>query len=144
MTDFSHLKKLDVNGRVVEMPLYVLEGTPVLLLRSAMHDNKPYVNAVLKSTSRQMSRMQRGVVTQEILNQQREQDRVLFAKHVIVGWRGVMDSGGKPVEFSTDVCQEFLQALPDYILDDIKLFASTPSNFVDHDDMIDTEELEKN
>ena len=88
--------------------------------------------------------MQAGAVTRDVLDQQREQDRTLFAKHVIIGWSNVVDSGGRSVPFSPEVCEEFLRALPDYILDDIKLFASTPGNFIDPDDLVDVEELEKN
>lgn len=144
MTDFSHLKKLDVHGRTADMPLYNIGGTPVLIMVSAMQDNKPYVNAVLKSTSRQMRRLQRGNLTQDMLDAEREQDRRLFPRHVIVGWRDVVDANGEDVPFSPADCEEFLRALPDYVVDEIKAFANTPANFLDAENLIDEEALEKN
>ena len=44
----------------------------------------------------------------------REQDRDLFPKFVIVGWDGVLDSDGEPVEFTKENCADLLAALPDW------------------------------
>lgn len=133
MANFSHLSSLAVGGKTAEMVLYRLEGQPVLRMVSAMQDNKGYVNGALKKSTRLARRARQGDMTAEMLAEDRRINRELFARHVIVGWQNILDINGKEVSFNTEVCLEFLTALPDYIFDDIREFANNPSNFIDYD-----------
>lgn len=49
---------------------------------------------------------------------QEEIDRIdaqVFTEACVVGWSGVCDSEGKPLEFSFDACVEILSGMPDLL-----------------------------
>ncbi len=145
MADFSHLKALDVSkDKTVEYTLHAITVnglTPTLILAPATEANGPYFNAVLKRAGK-LSRLSRsGVVSASMLDENRDEDRELFPLHVAKGWRDVVDAKAKPVEFSADECEQFLGALPDWLFDEMRLFAGNPSNFAD---MIDVQVASKN
>lgn len=142
MANFSHLQKLDVAGVTAELKLEYIKGSPVLVLAQAGQANVPYFNAVARMTSKQFRGTRGARVDASILNQQREQDRELFPRYVMRGWSGVVDADGNEVLFSQDNAADFLQALPDWLVDEIRNFASEPANFLEDD--MDAEELAKN
>ena len=150
MVDFSHLDKLKVTpDRTAEYTLYQIEagadGHPVLILAPATDANKPFQNAALKkSTTKNFRRMRGGSLTPEMLEEDREDDRKLYPRHVVKGWRNVTDAKGKDVSFTSDNVLAFLRALPNWVFDDVRMFAGNPSNFLQDDDAIDTEGLAKN
>ncbi len=131
MSKFKHLSKYEVQAdREIEYILDDIEGEPVLILSPATSENKPYYNKVLRKTAKNpmkaLKRMNLGMVREN-----RDQDRVLFSKYIIKGWKKVVDSDGEEVEFSEENCFDYLQHLPDWIFDQVRNFAATPDNFID-------------
>lgn len=144
MSQFAHLKKLDVQGgQTAEFHLHALDGTPVLHVRPALESNTSYFNASLKSSRKNMRAMRNGNINAGLLDETRETDRELYAKHVVVGWKGIQDAQGKDVPFTREVCAEFLDALPNWLFDELREFCGTPVNFID-DDQVDGEAVGKN
>lgn len=144
MTQFAHLKKLDVSGtQTAEFHMHAIDGEPVLVMAPAMESNKPYFNASLKSSRKNMRSIRNGNVSAGMLDETRETDRELYAAHVVKGWKNVTDASGKPVQFTREVCAEFLAALPNWLFDEVREFAGTPANFIT-DDQVDAEAVAKN
>lgn len=127
--DFTHLKNLDVKNKTAEYPIFQIAGEPTLIMKPATEANKPYFNAVLKRSRRNLRAMRAGAVNQAMIAENREQDRELFPRHVVDGWRNVTDAKGKEVEFNRENCRDFLDALPDWIFDEIRNFAGDSANF---------------
>lgn len=144
MAQFDYLKKFDVQGgQTAEFKMHALDGTPTLTVRPALESNKAYFNASLKSSRSNMRSIRNGSVTAGLLDETRDTDRALYAKHILTGWSGVVDTKGKPVPFTHDVAAEFLAALPTWLFDELREFCGTPSNFI-ADDQVDTEAVAKN
>ena len=129
MANFNHLKALDVKDKTAEMTIYQIEGNPVLVMRPATEANKPYFNAVLKRSRKSVRALQAGGVSAAIISENRAEDRELFPQHVVVGWRGVKDVDGNEVPFDKTACAEFLEALPDWLFDEVRTFAGVSSNY---------------
>jgi hypothetical protein len=129
--DFSHLQKLDVADKTARFTVYQIQGEPVLILKPANEANKPYFNAVLKRSRRNVRAIQAGHVNQVMIAETREKDRELFSKFVIVGWENVQDVNGEQVPFSSAACEEFLRALPNWLFDEIRNFAGMSLNFTE-------------
>lgn len=127
-----------------------LEGTPTLQVKPATKHNRAYSGAAKRATPK-LKRIQREGGTSS-------EDRAiellaeLFSQHVVVDWpTPPVDSAGKPVPFSPENCQGFLQAIPDYMFDDpsgsypsLVRFASNPLNFSDGYDEDEEKELAGN
>jgi len=135
--DFSHLKNLDVKDRTARFPIHQIAGAPALIMKPATEANKPYFNAVLKRSRRNVRALKAGAINQVMIAENREQDRELFPKFVVTGWEGVTDSKGKDAEFNRENCEAFLRALPDWIFDEVRDFAGNSVNFTE--DMQDAE-----
>lgn len=131
MNKFAHLEKYEVKAdRLIEYVIDDIEGEPVLIMSPATSENKPYYNKVLRKTAKNpMKALKR--VNVGTVRENRDQDRVLYAQHVIKGWKRVVDGEGKEVPFSPENCAEYLQALPDWIFDQVRNFAASPENFID-------------
>ena len=143
MGKFGHIEKQKVSdANIVDYPLDQIHGGYVLHLASATAVNKPFYNALLKKSATAGKRAKKQKVTAAQTDANRNDDRQLYAKHVISGWTGVEDSDGKPVKFNESDCLEFLQALDDWIFDEIRAFCSDAGNF--QEDEIDTEATAKN
>ena len=143
MTDFGQLRALEVPAdKTVEYTLYQVEGTPTLRLAQATESNISLFNAVLKRTGQVANRAQVGNKTLGTIKEGRAQDRELYARYVVKGWRGVVDVNGAEVKFTVDNCHDFLKALPYNMFDDIREFAREHANFVD--EMPDTEAVAEN
>lgn len=137
--NFGHLQKFSPKGRIVPFPLPFGitkdDGTfapAVLHLRFAGDGNPGWLNAITAHAAANPTRL-RGIATQgnrEVAQLLEARDRALFPKHVVVGWDNVVDSEGQRVPFSVEACSDFFEALPLWILDDVRLFALTASNFV--------------
>jgi len=143
MSNFDYLQKLNVTGdRIVDYTFYNIGGEPTFQVRPATESNKPYFNAMLKR-SRKMARViASGNINAAHLDQNRDNDRDLFPKHVIVGWKNVVDNEGNPVEFTQENATDYLSKLPNWILDDLRNFVATPTNFAETE--VDVGELAKN
>ena len=140
---FEHLKEQEVKGKTAELPMPALRGCPKLIVKPATESNKDYFNEVLRKSAKSLRRAAKGElkVDVETLEKNRRDDRILFPKYVIVGWEGIKDSKGNEVPFTPENCAEFLQALPDWIFDDIGIFCRKNSNFVP--DSLDDEEADE-
>jgi hypothetical protein len=140
--DFSHLRKLEVREKTSCFIFDDITGEPTFEVKPATQSNPKYFNALLRSSKSRISRAKKGVIDDTMLKQNRDEDRKLFPRHVIVGWENVMDSSGKEVPFSIENCTEFLEKLPDWLFDKLRDFAASNENFVE--EVIDVEELSKN
>lgn len=146
--DFSHLDGLKVRpSKQIEFTFERIEGEPILVVRSSGESNKPYLNALLKSGRRSLRKMRGGRMSAEVLAANRDQDRELFARHIVIGWKAetVRNAAGKPVKFSPEACAAFLQALPDDLFDELRVFCGDADNFREEDDLTqeDVEDLAK-
>lgn len=136
MTDFSHLKQLEITG-TAQYPLTELEGCPILIVKPSGETNKEYFNALLRATGagkRQKKRKVDAAMVSEIRNK----DKALYPQHVIVGWEGMKDANGDGVPFSSDAASDFIAQLPDWVFDGIRAFCGEPESFIE--DIIDVEE----
>jgi len=128
MVDFSNIKKADVSeASLVKYELSQLEGDMCLTLAPATDANKAYLNAVLKR-SKMLSRGKVNNVTADMIIENRNNDKKLYAEHIIKEWN-VVDVNGAEVEFNKENVSAFLDALPNYIFDEIRIFAANPVNF---------------
>jgi hypothetical protein len=137
--DFSNLKKMEVlENKLADYPLSDLEGEPVLKLFPASEANKPYYNELLRRSRSRMSAIKSKKITAQMLQRNRDEDRELYALHVVKGWVGIKDANGNLVEFSAEAAEGFLKALPNWMFDDLRAWASDPTNWVDIPDVEDT------
>ena len=86
----------DAFGYLAEMDLYGIElpngQVPVLIGKHGGETNKPYANAIVKSSVQQSKIVRAGKMNVAMLQRNRDEDRLLYSKHVITGWRGVCDA----------------------------------------------------
>lgn len=146
MADFSHLKGLDVStDKTAEFHLHQITvngKTPVLIVAPATEANKPYFNALLKRAGKSARQVRAGAISSGMIAENRDEDRDLYPKHVVKGWRDVIDGKtGEDVKFSAKECRAFLEALPDWLFDDCRNFCGNPANFTD---VVDVEVHAKN
>lgn len=131
--DFSNISRQEIKTQdTAQFTFYRIQGmTPVLTVKPATEANPDYMRAILRGSREQMRRMRGADLTPEMLKENREKDRQLFPRFVVMGWEGVLDASGEPVTFSQDACEAFLRALPDDIFNELRDFCSTPDNFRD-------------
>lgn len=125
MTDFTHLKPQRKD--TAEYPFYEIQGEPTLIVKHAGESNKPYFNEKLRQAEK--LRQRRAKVSVELIRDNRERDRELFPKYVVIGWKNVVDAAGNPVMFSKDDCEAFLRALDDEMFDALREYCLDASNF---------------
>lgn len=139
MTDFSYLKKVDVKNNDAKEyhinQISVAGKTPVLLVAAATESNTVYYNALLRDAIKNARKVRKGGVSAEMMKKNRDQDRELYPKYVIKGWRDIVDNSGAVVPFSQEACSDFINDLPDWIFDDIRNYCSDPTNFVEEFDL---------
>ncbi len=143
MTDFSDIQQQAETRQTARFTFYEIRGEPWLETVPATERNKPYFNALLKSQRRNRRTLRPGSITVDTLKRSRDEDRALYAKHIVKGWGNVQDAKGKAVAFSEDACADFLKALPDWLFDMLREFASDPQSFVE-DEAAEVEETAKN
>ena len=135
MAKFSHLDALEVSSESkTELTLYQITvngKTPVLIMRPATEANKPYFNALLKSSGKARKQIQAGQMNANIISENREEDKDLYPKFVIIGWRDVMDDDGNDSPFNPSDCKDFIEALPGWLFDDVRDHARNPSNYTE-------------
>lgn len=150
MTDFSHLKGLDIEGKTAECTLSFQTKQakagedviwPTLTVRPATEATATFANEQLKMTKKTAALARAGAFNTGTFKEARDNDRDLYARYVIVGWKGIYDKSGKEAKFSEDECRAFLRALPDYLFDQIRAFCTEPSNF---SDQVSVEAIVKN
>ncbi len=132
---FDQLSKHDVTGTSIvefELPEAALSTsapTPVLILAPATDATPAYQAALLARLKDGRRGTPASKITPEFLAKSRDEDRVLFAKHILKGWRNLCTSDGEPAEFSEETAAKLIQSLPDHLFDEIRAFAMEPSNF---------------
>ncbi len=145
MSDFSHLGALDVmSSTTAEYTIFQISVngiSPTLILAPATEANESYFNAAMRQSGKRMKAVRAGNLNPKVLEEQRELDRKLFPRYVIQGWRDVTDAAGNAVAFSAEECEAFLRQLPNWLFDEIRMFASDAANFVD---TVDIEVIAKN
>jgi len=142
---FEHIRKLGTpEGKTAEYGFPELEGEPTLIVAPATEANKPYYNALLRKSRRKQRAMGTGKWTVALVKENRNIDRTLYAKHVVKGWRDVVNDNGDNVDFSPEACSEFLNALPWELFDPLRLFVSEADSFQDEEESPDEEELAGN
>ena len=130
MTDFSNIRKqVGEPTGTVRYTFFGLDGEPWFDIVSATEYNKPYFNELLKRQRRNRRSLRTGTVTVDTIANNREEDRTLYAKHVIKGWGNVQNSAGKAVRFSNEACADFLKQLTGWMFDDLRNFAADPMSF---------------
>ena len=141
MSDFSHLADLEEATETARYDFPHIKGEPWLDVKQANDNNRAYYNGLLRYQRRSSRRRGRTITVQDVA-ENREQDRLLYARHVVVKWGNVRDRGGEEVALSEDACREFLQAIPNVDMDELRDFAATPHSF--SKDAVPDEDLAKN
>lgn len=144
-TDFGYLKQLDVTKEKTaefSMPQIMVNGkSPVLVVTPATEANAGYFNALLKRSKKAARLVRSGNISVQTIKDNRGEDRTLYPKYVVKGWRDVVDATGEEVPFSAEACADFLAALPDWLFDDLNSFCKEPTNF---SEALDIETAAKN
>lgn len=135
---FNQLKTLKLKADMTaEFTLHDIENpdgtSPTLILSPATEVNKGYFNGLLRRSRKNMRNIQAQNFDTSMIQDNRSNDRVLYAKHVCKGWKTVKDDKGKNVTFNEEQCLGFLQALPDWLFDNVRNFATVVRNFIDTD-----------
>lgn len=131
MSKFGKLKGLEVTGSMTaEMTIYQIEGEPVLILSPATEANKPYFNAMLKVSRKAIRRAGSGNFTPASIAESRDNDRELFPRFVVRGWRNMEKLCGEDLPCTVENVREFLDSLPDWLFDEIRSFATDAQNFI--------------
>jgi hypothetical protein len=134
--DFGHLDKLQI-AKTAEVPLPEIlnvDGTyPVLIGKFAGESNKPFHNAVLK---RMKIRGRRGAmnISARAAKEARDEDKELYPSLVFTGWRNVQTQSGEDVPFSVAAASAFVERMPTWLFDRIRVFFSDPSTFLDENE----------
>lgn len=129
--DFSQLDRLRMTEQSTAIyRLVQLEGDPTLTVAFAGEANTAYLNDLLKQSKESARKLQSLGATPAALEAQRDDARILYARHVVRGWSGVVDAQGVEVPFSPENCLAFLRALPGWIFDTIQRFCERPANFI--------------
>ena len=103
-------------------------GVQVKVKRAGM-SNKPLEFDRAKMFRPFNKQIAAGTLDPDVL---REINATLFARHVIIDWKGVTE-GGKPVKFSKEKFLEFAKLFPDF-LTEVIIAASEQQNFQDAED----------
>lgn len=139
MPNFSNIERLNLEGTETvpfELDVFGLDETITLYLRPATQANKELLAAQTKLAAKRERQARRG---RDDANLDETMDETFrqFAEYVIVGWEEVYDADGNEVDFNSEVCLEFLHALPvDYFLE-VARFAADSKNFVNIEDGAD-------
>lgn len=137
MSQFDHLKALNISEATSKLPMPDISPDAVLELRVADESNKGYWNAImiLGAEDAEEEMPKRGKPSPGAMARlARKWDHKLFAKHVIVGWTGVVDPDGNEITFSVENAQELMDILykeASWVFDKIRARANSPEAFVD-------------
>jgi len=134
LTNFSHFQELAVKAdNTAELTLHQvdIEGvSPTLIVGPATEANKPYFNALLKRSGRNARQVSSGKINAGMIEDNRDEDRQLYPKYVVKGWKDMTGADGNAVEFNTENCIDFLNSIPAWLFDDIRNFCGNPQSFV--------------
>lgn len=147
MVDFSNIKQAAVAADTTrEYTFDSIVGEPSVMLKPAHDENPEFLDERLRLATERATKMAEepkrksgtgGVITPELIKknmeEDRDYDRRILSSVCITGWgeSPPVDAKGKPVPFSKENALSFLEALPNYILDPFRSYASNVFNFVD-------------
>lgn len=89
------------------------DGTKIRIARAG-GANKDYVTALEKLTRKHRRQIQLDVLPSDVSIRLVHE---LYADTVVLGWEGVTDPEGNPIEFSRENCLKLFQDLPDLFKD---------------------------
>jgi hypothetical protein len=147
MSKFGYIKEarltLDRTANFTFHGITVNGKSPILVVRPASELNKGYFNALLRRSARMARRVAAGKMDVAMISENREEDRGLYPKHVVIDWQDVLDEEGNEVKFSRDDCLEFINAIDNHVFDELRNFCASPESFAE-DLNLDVGETEKN
>lgn len=145
MADYSQLKVLEITGETaVEYVFEQVPGKPSIWLAPATDDNRDFFAARLILSAERAnqltkeakarggkSKVQEGIVlVPEDFDVDRESDRVLLARHCIKRWGTPLKTvDGKLPDMTPETWLDFLLALPNRMIDNLRGFAGNSYNF---------------
>ena len=133
--DLSRMEIKDVTAKFDLPRLSVHMTEPTLVVFTATNENSKYSAASLRmSGKRQRKIASNSSVSSVEAKRDRDEDRILYPRYVVVGWSGVYDKDGKPAKFDHDNCKAFIAALPNWLFDRLRIFCMKPEDFLSEDD----------
>ena len=138
--DFG-FESLEINNKTTaRYIIYAVKGEPYVDVMPALETTRDYYNAVLRRTKKNMRRRM-SAITATQLGEQRDEDRELFAAHIIKGWN-FKDRAGNAIPFSQKNVHAMLKALPDWLFDEMRTWCGDANNFLKQTDMTEEEVVE--
>ena len=148
MSHFGQLSKFAVNpSKFVQFDLPEIGEGAALTVAPAGETNQEYFKAVLKAGGAPTKGMRQKKqvateVTPEEVKKQRAIDREMFSKYVVKGFVKMVDEKEEPVPFNEANVNDLMNALPDWLFDELRKFCSDVGNFTDFE--MDVEAKVKN
>ena len=145
---FNQLAKHRVNTS--KLPTFDLpeigEGAGIIVAMAG-ESNVDYFRAVLKQTpsdkgSRKKKKNEVVEISPAEVKKQRGIDRNMFGKHVVKGFTKIIDDKAVTVVFNEENAITLMNALPDWLFDELRTYCTNVSNFTDFE--IDVDEKVKN
>lgn len=128
--DFSHLKAAELDGeRERPYQFRAVEGTPTIWFRPALNENKAFLNETIRRSNDRAPGSGRQQTTDASIELARDEDRQVIASTCATRW-DVKDAKGKDVPFTPENCLAYLRALPNWLVDGLRNWASEPSNWM--------------
>lgn len=142
--DFSALAVSEET--TAEYVFAMIPGDPSIIFAPATDANKAFLDERLRLSierAERTVRLPRGKAAKQTpadlargIEEDRETDRVLLSRCCAKAWgTAPTDVDGKQPEFSEQECYDFLKALPDYMFDPVRNWASNVYNFVERPDL---------
>lgn len=136
MATFNN-QHLDIAGRSIPMDLgeFLGAGATIHLVCADRLVNRGYRQALATREGRD-ERLRRiaesGRIDDAQEDEEREDDIVLFPRHVIVGWDRIPDAEGGFPEYTPENGEAWLRSLPSWLVDRIRLRAKVPDNYIEN------------
>lgn len=131
-TKFGYAAKAEIDvtatKEYVVSEITVNGVSPVLIVCPAIMTNLKYTNAVLKSQQTKVGRKNTKVKA-ETMAEMTENDKLLYPKHIIKGWRDVTDADGKIVAFTYEDCVDFISQLPVHVFENLREFCTNTATW---------------
>lgn len=126
--DFSRLR---IDQATARFDLPQVAPGAFLVVRPANEANRHYQSAALaRSSKRQRLKVLSTDTSLEDSQLDRNDDRVTYPQHIVVGWGGIKNRRGEAVPFTPENVAAFLAALPNWVFDKVRLFCLRPENFL--------------
>lgn len=135
-----NFERLQILNRTARFTFFQIEGEPYLDVVHAGESNKPYFNALLKRSRRNLQRVRAGAIDATTLAENRKEDRALYPLYVVKGWGCqagagfVLDADKNQIPFSQENVSSFLQQLPDWLFEELRRYVAEEANFLDENE----------